>query len=130
MIYLDNNATTPLDPVVRDAMLPFLGEHFANPSVGYAAARPVRKAVAAAREESAALLRCEPDEIVFTSGGTEADNAAILSARQIQAGMQHLTDLKPHEREAFLAAQAVTGIRPDPADRVACVLECGVDLAG
>ena len=103
MIYLDNNATTPLDPVVREAMLPFLGEHFANPSSGYAAARPVRKAVAAAREESAALLGCEPDEIVFTSGGTEADNAAILSARRLYPDKRHFVTCAA-EHDAVLRA--------------------------
>ncbi len=81
MIYLDNNATTPLDAEVREAMLPFLDGHFANPSSGYGLARPVRRAVAQAREQVAELLDCEPEEIVFTSGGTESDNAAILSAR-------------------------------------------------
>jgi cysteine desulfurase len=90
MIYLDNNATTPVDPVVLDAMLPFLREHFFNPSSGYEAARPVRKAVAAAREQVAAMLDCTPEEIVFTSGGTEADNAAISSAVQLYPDRKHI----------------------------------------
>ena len=90
MIYLDNNATTPLDPVVVEAMLPFLREHFANPSSGYDAARPVRKAVGTAREQVAALLDCTPEEIIFTSGGTEADNAAIFSATQLYPDRKHL----------------------------------------
>ena len=103
MIYLDNNATTPLDPVVRETMLPFLGEHFANASSGYASARPVRRAVAAAREECAALLGCDPEEIVFTSGGTEADNAAILSARQLHPQKRHFVTCAA-EHDAVLRA--------------------------
>ncbi len=90
MIYLDNNATTPLDPVAVEAMLPFLREHFANPSSGYDAARPVRKALSTARERVATLLDCTPEEILFTSGGTEADNAAIFSATQLYPDRKHL----------------------------------------
>jgi cysteine desulfurase len=89
MIYLDNNATTQLDPAVLEAMLPFLKDHFANPSSAYSAAKPVRKAVALAREQAAAFLDCDPDEIIFTSGGTEADNAAILSARRLYPEKSH-----------------------------------------
>jgi len=80
MIYLDSNATTQVDPRVVDAMLPFLREHYANPSSSYGAARMVRKAIETAREQVAALLGCEPTEIIFTSGGTESNNAAIGSA--------------------------------------------------
>ena len=90
MIYLDNNATTPLDPVVVEAMLPFLREHFANPSSGYEAARPVRKALTTAREQVASLLDCTPEEVLFTSGGTEANNAAIFSATQLYPDRKHL----------------------------------------
>ena len=90
MIYLDNNATTPLDPLVVEAMLPFLREHFANPSSGYDAAKPVRRALTTAREQAAALLDVTPEEIVFTSGGTEADNAAIHSAVQAFPERKHL----------------------------------------
>ena len=90
MIYLDNNATTPLDPAVIDVMLPFLREHFANPSSGYLPARPVRRAVDHAREQVAALLDCTPEEIIFTSGGTEADNAAIFSATQLFPDRKHI----------------------------------------
>ncbi len=90
MIYLDNNATTSLDPGVVDSMLPFLRDHFANASSGYTAAAPVRRALAAAREKVAALLDCTPEEIVFTSGGTEADNAAILSAIRLYPDRRHI----------------------------------------
>jgi cysteine desulfurase len=76
-IYLDYAATTPLRAEVRDAMTPFLDERFGNPSATYAAARVARDAVDAARETVAALLGARPQEIIFTSGGTESINAAI-----------------------------------------------------
>lgn len=77
VIYWDNNATTPLDPEVYAAMEPFLKERFFNPSAGYGCARSVREAVEEARADVAALLGAFPSEIVFTSGGTEATNAAF-----------------------------------------------------
>ena len=80
IIYLDNNATTPLDPAVIEEMLPFLTKYYGNPSSGYAFAARARKAVDLARERLAALLGCAPSEIVFTSGGTESNNAVIHSA--------------------------------------------------
>ena len=80
IIYLDNNATTPLDPAVIEEMLPFLTKYYGNPSSGYAFAARARKAVDLARERLAALLGCAPSEIVFTSGGTESNNAVIRSA--------------------------------------------------
>jgi cysteine desulfurase len=76
-VYLDYNATTPLLPEVVDAMMPFLRERFGNPSSGHPFGRDAREAVDAARGEVAALLGCAPEEIVFTSGGTEANNLAI-----------------------------------------------------
>jgi cysteine desulfurase len=79
-IYLDNNATTPLDPAVIEGMLPFLTRYYGNPSSGYGFAAKARKAVDVARQQLAALLGCEPLEIVFTSGGTESNNAVIASA--------------------------------------------------
>lgn len=79
-IYLDNNATTPLDPAVIEEMLPFLTKHYGNPSSGYAFAAKSRKAVELARARLATLLGCDASEIVFTSGGTESDNTAIHSA--------------------------------------------------
>lgn len=80
IIYLDNNATTQLDPAVVEEMLPFLTKHYGNPSSGYGFAATARKAINLARERLAALLGCEPAEIVFTSGGTESNNAVINSA--------------------------------------------------
>jgi cysteine desulfurase len=80
IIYLDNNATTQLDPAVVEEMLPFLTKYYGNPSSGYAFAARARKAVDLARERLAALVGCAPSEIVFTSGGTESNNAVIGSA--------------------------------------------------
>jgi len=77
MIYLDYNASTPIAPQVREAMLPFLAEHHGNPSSGHWAGAPAAQAVADAREQVAALLGCSPREVVFTSGGTEANNTAL-----------------------------------------------------
>ena len=76
-IYLDHNATTPLLPEVVDAMLPFLREHFGNPSSGHSFGQRTRQAIAHARNQVAQVLGCDADEIVFTSGGTEANNLAI-----------------------------------------------------
>ncbi len=77
-IYLDHNATTPIDPAVADAMAPYLRGGFGNPSSPHRLGREAKRAVEDARAELAALLGAEPDEIVFTSGGTESNNLAIL----------------------------------------------------
>ncbi|QQL44925.1 cysteine desulfurase family protein [Sulfuriroseicoccus oceanibius] len=84
MIYLDNNATTPLLPEVVDAMLPFLTKHYANPSVAYDFAAPVREAMEKAHVQVAELINASPEEIIFTGCGTEADNSAIASALALQ----------------------------------------------
>jgi cysteine desulfurase len=79
-IYLDHAATTPLHPEVLEAMLPYLTEHFGNPSSIYASGRRARQAIDEARETVAAFIGAAPREIVFTAGGTEADNLAIKGA--------------------------------------------------
>jgi cysteine desulfurase len=76
-IYLDHAATTPLHPDVLDAMLPYLREHHGNPSSIHASGRRARQGVDEAREQLAALIGAKPREIVFTSGGTEANNLAV-----------------------------------------------------
>ncbi len=80
MIYLDYNASTPIAPEVREAMLPYLAEHYGNPSSAHWAGAPAAEAVSGARARLARLLGCSPDEVVFTSGGTEANNTALLGA--------------------------------------------------
>jgi cysteine desulfurase len=89
-IYLDNNATTQLDPAVIEEMLPFFGKYYGNPSAGYSFAAQARKAVDLARDQLARLLGCEPSEIVFTSGGTESNNTAIASALQFEPRGKHV----------------------------------------
>ncbi len=90
IIYLDNNATTQLDPAVIEEMLPYLTEYYGNPSSGYTFGRQVRQAIDLARERVAALLGCEPGEIVFTSCGTESNNAAVNSALQLDPKRRHV----------------------------------------
>jgi cysteine desulfurase len=77
MIYLDYNASTPIDPKVVAAMRPFLEEAFGNPSSGHWASAPAKRALENARQQVASVLRCAADEVVFTSGGSEANNFAI-----------------------------------------------------
>ena len=84
-IYLDYNATTPVDAAVLDAMLPYLRGEFGNPSSAHGLGGRAHDAVEAARAEVAALIGAAPDEIVFTSGGTEASNIAIRGAVRIDA---------------------------------------------
>lgn len=79
-VYLDNAATTPLDPEVFEAMRPFMLEDFGNPSSTHAHGRKVRAAIESSRKKIADLLNCTPGEIIFTSGGTEADNAILAGA--------------------------------------------------
>ena len=79
-IYLDYNATTPVDPAVVEAMLPYLSAHFGNASSTHAYAPPVRQAIDAARAQVAQLLDCQPAEIVFTGCGSESDTLAIRGA--------------------------------------------------
>ncbi len=77
-VYLDNNATTPLHPRVREAMLPWIGERFGNPSSLHRFGQAARNAIEEAREKVAALLGVRPPELVFTASGTEANNAVIF----------------------------------------------------
>ena len=85
MIYLDYNATTPLCEPARRAMLPFLEEKFGNPSSIHAAGREARAAIDDARDRLANLLGAKPHELIFTSGGTEANNLAILGLARSRA---------------------------------------------
>lgn len=90
LIYLDNNATTKVDPAVVEAMMPYLTDLYGNPSSGYGFGQRVNKAIETARERTAALLGCEPSEIIFTSCGTESTNAAIHSALLMDRDRQHV----------------------------------------
>jgi cysteine desulfurase len=86
-VYLDHNATTPLHPRVREAMLPWLGERHGNPSSIHRFGQAAREAVEAAREQVAALIGARPLEVVFTASGTEANNAVLFhAARSVGPG--------------------------------------------
>jgi len=90
LIYLDNNATTRVDPAVVEEMMPFLTELYGNPSSGYRFGKQVAQGLDLARERVAALIGCEPGEIIFTSCGTESSNAAIHSALAMDRDRQHI----------------------------------------
>jgi len=93
-IYLDYNATTPIADEVAEAMVPYLYEHFGNPSSSHAYGRVARRAVEAARAQVAALLGCRPEELIFTSGGTESNNQALkgVALRQVDEGGREQRD--------------------------------------
>ncbi len=112
-VYLDHNATTPVHPEVRDAMLPWLGERWGNPSSGHAYGRAAARAVAEARAAVAALVGADADEIVFCSGGTEADNLALLGSqwarpRLVTSAVEHPAIDEP---AAVLEARGCTRVR-------------------
>lgn len=126
MIYLDANATTPLLPEVLDAMLPWLREGFHNPNASYQGAKEARKAIDEAREKVAALIGADPDEIVFTSGGTESTNAALKwlarlvgrkSGKVITSAIEHSAVLKPVETFADVG-YAVSKVGVDAGGRL------------
>jgi len=104
-IYFDNNATTPLDPAVREAILPYLGECFGNPSSGHRFGEQALAGINNARDQVAFLLNCAPKRLFFTSGGTEANNTAIWSAitafpekkHIITSVVEHASILRPLE---------------------------------
>src|SRR5436189_1113138 len=104
MIYLDYNATTPLCDKAREMMLPYLDRHFGNASSVHAAGREARAAIDDARDKLAALLRVKPHELIFTSGGTESCNLAVLGlARCRSSGGAHVISNKT-EHHAVLNA--------------------------
>jgi cysteine desulfurase len=90
IIYLDNNATTQVDPAVFEAMLPWLRDEFGNPSSVYSMGRRAAGALDIAREQVASLINCTPDELIFTSCGSESINSAILSAASIDPDKTHI----------------------------------------
>ena len=90
MTYLDYNATTPMCDEAREAMLPYLDQHFGNPSSVHAAGREARAAIDNARDKLAALLHAKPHEIIFTSGGTESCNLAVLGLSRCRSSRKHI----------------------------------------
>jgi cysteine desulfurase len=99
-IYLDHNATTPVLPEVVDAMLPYLREHFGNPSSTHVYGRRAQAAVERARGQVASLLGCDPDEIIFTSTGTEANNLAIRGVAALTSRRGIVTSAIEHPATA------------------------------
>src|SRR5689334_7586999 len=90
MIYFDNNATTEVAPQVLDAMLPYLSTSYGNPSSSHFWGRETRVAIETARSQVAELINADPSEIVFTSGGTESDNSAIVGSLAARPDMDHI----------------------------------------
>src|ERR1700756_4692086 len=107
MIYLDNNATTAIDPQVLDAMLPYLKEQYGNPSSAYSFGKKVAPAIEQAREQVAALLHFDPAEIVFTSCGTESDNTAVQSTLWIDRDRKHIITSKVEHSAILRQAEAL-----------------------
>ncbi len=97
-IYLDYNATTPVDPVVFETMQPYLAAHFGNPSSSHRYGHLANEAVALARDRVARLLHCAPDEIIFTGGGSESDNLAIrgIALARKEQGNHIITQVTEH----------------------------------
>ncbi len=89
-IYLDNNATTQVAPEVLDAMLPYLREQYGNPSSAYSFGGQVARKIRKAREQVAALIGAMPEEIIFTSCGSESDSSAVRSALATETGRRHI----------------------------------------
>ncbi|MBO4296046.1 MAG: aminotransferase class V-fold PLP-dependent enzyme, partial [Desulfovibrio sp.] len=104
-IYFDNNATTQVAPEVTEAMLPFFREFWGNPSSMHSFGGRVASYVEEGRAQVAELLGASPDEIIFTSCGTESDNAAIFSALQTQPSKRHIV-ISCVEHPAVLQAAA------------------------
>jgi len=139
IIYFDNNSSTRVDPEVLEEMMPFLTSHYGNPSGSHRFGAQVKDATELARTRVASLLGCQPNEIVFTSGGTESDNTAIHSALQMSPERRHIVTtsvehnavlnycevlgrrgcsvtIVPVDEEGHLDLQELSGaIRPDTA---------------
>jgi cysteine desulfurase len=100
MIYFDNNATTPIDERVLEAMLPFMKTMYGNPSSVHRLGRIAKSAVEVAREQVAELVDTQPSQVIFTSGGTEANNLALNSAfgRIAISAIEHSSVSEPAKR--------------------------------
>ncbi len=126
-IYFDHNATTPLDPAVRDAMLPYLGEVWGNPSSLHHVGQRARAALDDARDRAAHLLKSQPSEVIFTSGGTEANNLAIFGTARLRkpkgrhlvtSAIEHHSVLHAFDSLAAKDGFEVTHLPVDRAGRV------------
>ena len=108
-VYLDYAATTPVDARVLKAMLPYFCEQYGNPSSLYSFGREARQAVSQARRQLASLLGAEPDEIFFTSGGSESDNWVLrsLSEEALRHGGGHIITTKVEHHAVLRACEAL-----------------------
>lgn len=136
MIYFDYNATTPLNERVLEAMLPFLTRHYGNPSSLYRYGRLARTAIDMAREQVAALVGVSPAQVIFTSGGTEANNLALKNAEKTLAvsAIEHPSVLEPakhseHElqfievnQQGLIKPEAIEALLKHPPDFVSMML--------
>src|SRR5689334_6617542 len=107
-VYLDHNATTPVDAAVLDAMLPYFSSEFGNAASIHTVGQRARAAVETAREQVATLLGARPQEIVFTSGGTESDNHAIFGiVRNAPGATKHIITTAIEHEAVLNACQAL-----------------------
>lgn len=106
-IYLDYNATTPVDAAVLESMLPFLHEYYGNPSSGHTIGRICQEAIEDARARVASCIGAERDEVIFTSGGTEANNLAILGIMLSDSGDSELASRLPQSPQGHLIVSAI-----------------------
>ena len=123
MVYLDNNATTRIDPAVLEEMLPFLTERYGNPSSAYTFGAQVRDAIELARERVAALVGCAPAEIVFTSCGTESNNSAVNAALRFEPDGKHIVTTAVEHSATYRYCEQLT-------KRGCAVTFVGVDAEG
>ena len=120
LIYLDHAATTPMRPEALEAMLPFYGERFGNPSGSHRVARDARRAVDEARDSVAGVLGCRPSEVVFTGCGTESDSMALVGTLRRRGGLAVCSSVEHH---------AVLDVVEHTGGRVVGVDACGrIDL--
>lgn len=124
-IYFDYSASTPLDPAVLERMLPYMQEHFGNASSTHAPGREARVAIDNAREQIAGMLNASPAEIVFTSGGTEADNLAIFGIAASHVEPRHIITSAIEHPAVLNACKAlerkgwqISYVMPDQAGRI------------
>jgi cysteine desulfurase len=108
-VYMDNNATTMVAPEVLEEMLPYFGKLYGNPSSMHSFGGQVGHKLKEARERAAALLGCAPEELVFTSSGTEADNTAIRSALEAQPNKRHIITTRVEHPAVLNLTQHLTG---------------------
>ena len=101
-IYLDHNATTPIDEQVSLAMQPFMSKYFANPSSNHSQGRLAKTAIEGAREQLASLINVQPEQIIFTSGGTEANNLALKGRVWLESGRDKTVAVSATEHASIL----------------------------